>query len=105
MVDKSDEQRKKSLVKYLEGSRERFIRLLVLVKWAHYLPNLTNAAVCKREGDGEYRRREGGGERRGGERERERERERDRYQRRGVKDTYTVIEYHQLFESTRLFPS
>jgi hypothetical protein len=45
LVDKSDEQRKKSLVKYLEGSRERFIRLLVLVKWAHYLPNLTNAAV------------------------------------------------------------
>ena len=46
-----------------------------------------------------------GGERRGGGEERERERERDRYQRRGVKDTYTVIEYHQLFESTRLFPS
>eukprot|EP00026_Physarum_polycephalum_P000776 Phypoly_transcript_00777.p1 GENE.Phypoly_transcript_00777~~Phypoly_transcript_00777.p1 ORF type:complete len:1315 (+),score=237.69 Phypoly_transcript_00777:105-4049(+) len=44
LVDKSDEQRKKTLVKYLEGSRERFIRLLVLVKWAHYLPNLTNAA-------------------------------------------------------------
>ncbi|EGC37024.1 hypothetical protein DICPUDRAFT_150416 [Dictyostelium purpureum] len=39
----NDLERKKALVDYLDGTREKFLRLLVLMKWSEHVPTLTKA--------------------------------------------------------------
>ncbi|KAF2074755.1 hypothetical protein CYY_003943 [Polysphondylium violaceum] len=38
-----DLERKKSLVEYLDSTREKFLKLLVLMKWSEHVPTLTKA--------------------------------------------------------------
>eukprot|EP01132_Coremiostelium_polycephalum_P003632 gene3632-4523_t len=43
LPNENDLERKKSIVEYLDSTREKFLRLLVLMKWSEHVPTLAKA--------------------------------------------------------------